>query len=370
MRFNTIQIRPKYLLERYSYYKNIISLNRQIEKKNQLLKNKGVYMPFPFNDIKLLICNYPYYKSRDRKFFDFFYSANGIPDKGYIPLTTYYTFIEPKLNNIPLLHCIADKNSYNILFPEVKTPRTLLRKINGFFYDERYNQVDLNVNTLEQVISKEKRIIIKPSIDSGSGKNIVLFTNQNGVLMSDNVVLDINYLKKFPDLVLQEHVEQHSFFQQFNPYSNNTIRIFTYRSVLNNKVHILHFLLRIGKEGFFLDHDNFGGVAAGIDFDYKLNPYCFDINGIRLFNFNNYDFSDRKLVPFMTEIEKIAINLANKIYYARLLAFDFTVSRTSIPMLLDINCFSNGISQYQMNNGGLFKDFTQEILDYCQAQME
>ena len=68
----------------------------------------------------------------------------------------------------------------------------------------------------------------------------------------------------------------------------------------------------------------------------------------------------------MDEMKALAKKIANNIYYGRLLALDFTVNSDGDPLLLEINCWRNGIHQYQMHNGGLFKEFTKEILDYCQ----
>jgi len=44
---------------------------------------------------------------------------------------------------------------------------------------------------------------------------------------------------------------------------------------------------------------------------------------------------------------------------------DFTVDQTGKPIFLEVNCRWNGVSQYQMNLGSLFEDFTDEILSYC-----
>jgi len=61
----------------------------------------------------------------------------------------------------------------------------------------------------------------------------------------------------------------------------------------------------------------------------------------------------------------MAYSIANQIYYGRLLAIDFSIDRNGNPLLLEINCFGNGTTQYQMNNGQLFKEYTTEVLDYC-----
>ena len=50
------------------------------------------------------------------------------------------------------------------------------------------------------------------------------------------------------------------------------------------------------------------------------------------------------------------------------MALDFTIDNTGEPLLLEINCWGNGISQYQMNNGSVFKEYTREVLEYCSKQ--
>jgi len=66
-------------------------------------------------------------------------------------------------------------------------------------------------------------------------------------------------------------------------------------------------------------------------------------------------------------MKALAKKIAGNIYYGRLLAIDFTVNSDGNPLMLEVNVRHNGIHQYQMHYGGLFKEFTKEILDYCQS---
>ncbi len=70
-------------------------------------------------------------------------------------------------------------------------------------------------------------------------------------------------------------------------------------------------------------------------------------------------------LPGIDEMKNYARNLASKYYYHRLLGFDFCVDNSNRVRLLEINCKNIEINFLQMNNGPLFGDFTDEIIDFC-----
>ncbi len=348
-----------YQLYRIKFY--IFEL-KLINKKLNYLKKKNKLAKFPFKKQKPLVSNYPLFSKIDRKWLDFFYSSNGIADAEYIPLRYYYNFIEPCLNDQPLLATLQDKNFYELFFKEIKTPKTVFRRINGFFFNNNYGQILLNNKTLDDIRSNYNRILVKPSIDSGSGKFILLFelNEPEGKLKCGNNELNMEFLQNYgKDFIIQEFVKQHQFFKRFNTTSNNTLRVFTYRSVVDNVVNILHILLRIGKSGSYLDHDNLGGVGISIKDDGFFDEFAYNDNGERFPSINNINFKEVGKVPFINELKKIAVKIAQNVYYARLLAMDFTVDDEGNILLIEINCWGNGITQYQMNNGSLLKNLLQ-----------
>jgi len=352
------------IYSKYKKYKDKKSLTEITLKKIKYLNKNKLYKVYPFNEIPPTLTKYKVLDTDDKRSYNYFYSCNGIPDKNYIPLTLYYTFIEPKLNNYDLLKAFEDKNSYNLAYPNIGTPITLLRKINNQFFDSNY-EIIINVEKfIADITCKSEKAILKPSIDSGSGKNILVFTNKEGVFYCGNQIMSLNFLLRYPDFILQEFVLQNEFFNKYNYNSNNTIRIFVYKNN-KNRICILHRLLRIGAPGKFTDHDNTGGIAIGINESHTRNKFGFLNNGIMLNIFNNYNLAFDEKIPFIDEIEEISYEICKKIFYARLIALDFTVNKNNEPLLIEINCMANGISQYQLNNGGVFGDFTEEILKNC-----
>ncbi|HSP88802.1 MAG TPA: sugar-transfer associated ATP-grasp domain-containing protein [Ignavibacteriaceae bacterium] len=340
--------------------------SRMINAKIVFLKNKKKLKLYPLDKFKPIVVNYPGFTKSDKLWLDFFYSIRGIAEEEYIPLTYYYNFIEPCLNDFSSISNIQDKNFYELYFKDIKTPKVILRRMNGIFYNSHYENINLNNKEISTLFRDYERIILKPSIESGSGKSILLFERINNELISEKEILNIEFLNRYgKDFVIQEFVKQHPFFKRFNPTSNNTLRVFTYRSIKDDSINILHILLRIGKSGSFLDHDNLGGVGISIKDSHLFDEFAYDGNGEKYSSINNINFKEAGKVPFIEETSTMAIKIAEKIFYSRLLAMDFTVDENGTVLLIEINCWGNGITQYQMNNGSLFNKFTKEILDYC-----
>ena len=71
-----------------------------------------------------------------------------------------------KFNRLSFAKPYADKNFYDRLFSGAKTPATVVRNINGNFYDEEYNALDEH-KAVRMVLEalQETRVVVKPSID-------------------------------------------------------------------------------------------------------------------------------------------------------------------------------------------------------------
>lgn len=330
------------------------------------LKVKKSFVKYPIKKYPPVIKRYSFYHYSDLKWLDFYFSVFGSPDPSFIPVPIYY-YVETCLNHRMLTYAIKDKNFLNKFMPTIPTPGTIIRCINGFYYNDKFQKID--INQVWQLLNQHDKFILKPSIESGGGSSIRVFEKRDSGFLDDKDNLNAMFFDGYgKDFIIQEYIVQHGYFSQFNPSSNNTIRVFTYRSVKDDSVNLLHCLFRVGAKGSYLDHDHLGGVVLSIDEHNKISPHAIDIYGNKYKSVNGIEFSNLDSVPAMAEIRKLAKEIAGNIYYGRLLALDFTVSSECVPLMLEINCWRNGISQYQMHDGGLFKEFTEEILDYCQKE--
>lgn len=319
------------------------------------------------------------YKNRWKKlqnrfsceFLKIFKSLNNIESSLYVPENVYYNKIEPILNNKAYALAYSDKNFYEKYFFENKDlfPDAVLRGINGVFLDAEYNLVNI-----PQILSKiETNIdyLLKPSTETSGGSNIVsLYKNKDSLIIenqefSNEQLLNFLIHKYSGNFIIQKKIKQHSWFTNFNKSSVNTIRVFTYRSIKDESVIPLHAVLRFGKEGSLVDNQAAGGLTVGINKDGILKNFACDKLGKK---YVSIDFLKDKFdlqVPFFHEIIKLAIELGPKLPYHRLLGFDFCVNSENKIKLLEINCKNIETNFLQMNNGPLFGDFTDEIVEYC-----
>lgn len=290
---------------------------------------------------------------------------SGISDYRYIPENIYYSEIEPRLNNMAFSKSYTDKNNYHkILNKNILVP-VLLRSINGVYYTSDYRFIK-NIDSFFDGDNKYGTYIIKPTIEGGGGQDVrkIEFSDTSlKINPSIESVKDIKDLIKYykRDFVIQEYLEQDSFFKQFNSSSLNTIRIFTYRSLENEEIKILHRVLRIGKAGSIVDNQASGGIACGVNKDGVLSPYGVDKYGRKYYESNNIKLSEVGIIPYMNSIIMVAKEVAVQFLYSRLLSMDLAVDDKGKIFLIEVNDNYNEINFCQMNNGPLFGEYSEEV---------
>lgn len=293
-------------------------------------------------------------------------------DHKYIPENIYYAEIEPRLNNKFFSKAYTDKNNYHKLLDANCLPKIFLRSISGTFYAQDYSKIT-EINDFLNNLEKGKEYIIKPSIEGGGGYEVRKITNnEDGIIIKPDIdgINSLSGLLTYycRDYVLQEYINQHSFFSSFNPDSLNTIRILTYRSFKDDEIKILHRIFRIGRPGHIVDNQASGGIACGINKNGVLNDFGVDKYGNKYFEVNNIRLSTVGLIPFIKDIENISTNIGKQFLYSRLLGLDFTVDKNGKVLLIEINDNNNEINFYQMNNGPLFSEYSEEVATFCKNE--
>lgn len=302
------------------------------------------------------------------KWYKVFSSVIGFEDENFIPEDIYYTVVEPCLNDKQLNKAYADKNRYTELYGCNLFPESLIHNIDGVYYNKDFKYIDFTNSTIDSWRNNYIKLIIKPAIDTGGGKAVTLFTlHNNTYLNSKKEVLSFEWLyNQFEsNFIIQPFINQHDFFEKFNADSINTVRIFTYRSVKSNNVTLLHSLLRVGRKGSHVDNQASGGFSCGINEKGKLNNFAVNKYGERFNYLNDIDLNQEIIVPFYSEMIQLTTSLAKNNRYARLLGFDVYVDANNAVRLIEINNLNNEINFYQMNNGSLFGDYTDEVIEYC-----
>jgi len=295
------------------------------------------------------------------------YSTLCVEDFRYIPESVYYGIVEPILNNKTYRDAYNDKNMYHKSFPHELLPQIYLRCIEAELYDQNYMaNSEFKLNDLADILAC---FIVKPTQDTGGGRSILLVHHSNNKWMSkDSIEITLEYLGLVygGNYIIQEYIQQHSFYKKFNESSVNTIRILTYRSVISNNVIALHTVLRIGQPGSIVDNQASGGIAVGVNNNGDLTSYGVSKNGKIVTEKDGIVFKNVGQLLAVKKMIQIAKELAPGFYYHRLLGFDFCLDKHGNIKLIEINNGNNEINFYQMNNGPLFGDFTNEVVTYCE----
>lgn len=312
----------------------------------------------------------PFRKHINRRWMKVYGTISGIHDSRYVPEDLYYSEIEPRLNYKPLSKAYTDKNIYPDLLKGFLLPQTVIRNVNGVLYDAEWNSISAHRAAEIMMLEEDRKLVIKPSVESGGGRSVrVLKMEESGLstIPPDGKITSFGFLFSLygKNFIVQEFINQHSFLMNLNSSSVNTIRVLTYRSVADEKVHVLHRIMRIGQPGSIVDNQAAGGLACGIRSDGRLADFAVDKKGNKYFSHNGHSFASAGVIPFLDLVCGQAVRVAEYFPYARLLGTDFTINKSGLPVLLEVNNMNNEINFYQMTGGPLFGEFTGEILEFC-----
>jgi len=297
----------------------------------------------------------------------------GVKSKDFIPENIYYTIVEPILNNPIASAGYEDKAQIDWFHNDEYLPVIYLRNIHGVYYDKNRNELAKPILSFEE--ADNGKIIVKPSIDSQGGRNIFIFSfKDNEWKTRKGDVLTIKFLEQHfkQNFIVQEYVEQHPFFRQFNESSVNTLRVMTYRSVKDNKMHVLHAVLRVGKDGNEIDNQSLGGYACGIQSNGVLRAFVADKYGAtkQTLAKGTINLSEVGKVYMIEEVKEVARKLAKCHFHSRILGFDLCVDKNSRVKLIEVNNMDIGMELTQHLVGPLFREFTNEVIDYCKERFK
>lgn len=296
-------------------------------------------------------------------------------DFNIMPEDIGHLVIEKYLNKDCYLGYYEDKNMFDKILPQNFTPRTLIRRINGFFFDESYapiHHTDSDVITILNT-STTNKIIIKPSVGTCSGVGIELLCRDSNCWRIGNseTIFSLAWLDSCynSDFIIQEVVCQSDYMSQFNNTSVNTIRMSVYRSVIDNKPHVTSAVLRVGKKGFFVDNAHAGGLFCGIKLNGELCHKVLNIYGQEQEIFNDVNYRDNYVIPNYERIKEFAKKVAEYIPHHRLLALDIAIDNNDNPILLEYNVGGYGMWVFQLTLMSALGDYTEEIINYCREQL-
>lgn len=285
---------------------------------------------------------------------EYFYSRTGVFTKEYVPTNLYHCELLPKANKRNLSPAYGDKNICDILFPDEKQPKTILKNMNGYFY---YEGKAVSREDAIRLCSDLENVIVKPT-KSSEGKGIKRINIKNGIVDKTGESVAKLFEDYSKDFQIQECIQQHERMAALNPSSVNTMRILSYRSGM--EILIIYSVVRIGRLGSDVDNQCAGGISTIITKDGKLGSKAF--GGFSTDNIVKTDTGvvlDGYQLPSYDKAINMIKRLHLKLPFFDIVGWDIAIGQDGEPILIEFNT-NPGLSQSAFCSG--MGEYTERII--------
>ena len=289
----------------------------------------------------------------------YLYSRNGLWSEKYIPTSIYNSSIIWRLNKWQFRHAYADKGFYDTLFYDINRPRTIVKNVNGYLYDDSR---PLTEKEAIERCSNLKEAIIKPTLGGTWGIGVKLIQSVDGIIADTNRSVKDLFSSYKQSFIIQERLEQHPDMAKLNPTSLNTIRVMSYRR--GDDIVILYAVVRIGRNGQVVDNETAGGIKADIDLSTGR------IRGCAIGSPKEKDMpftdvgtpTDGYQIPCFQSVLDMVKEMHYRLPYFTLIGWDMSVDKDGKPALIEWN---RAAELSQVAHGPAFGELTEEILSYA-----
>lgn len=293
----------------------------------------------------------------------YLYSRNGEYSVKYIPASIYNSEIIYRLNKFQLRHAYVDKGFYDTLFPDINRPITIIKNVNGYFYDANKS---LTEDEALELCSNLSGAIIKPTLEGTWGQGVQLIRSENGFIPELNCSVKDLFKKYGRSYIIQERFEQHDDIAKLNPTSLNTLRVMSWRR--GNEVIILYAVIRIGRMNQVIDNETAGGIKADIDLNTgKIKGVAFGNPQEPLMPKTDVGtVLDGYQIPCFSKILDLVKEMHLRLPYFNLIGWDMTVDKQGNPGMIEWN---RAAELSQVAHGPAFGDYTEELLKYAMSRV-
>lgn len=293
----------------------------------------------------------------------YLYSRNGVYSEKYIPASIYNSEIIYRLNKFQFRHAYVDKGFYDTLFPDINRPKTIIKNINGYYYD------DCHPLSLEEAIescSDLNEAIIKPTLEGTWGQGVKLIKTENGMIPSLNCSVQDLFKEYKRSFIIQERFEQHDDIAKLNPTSLNTMRVMSYRR--GNEIVILYAVIRIGRLNQVIDNETAGGIKADIDLQTgRIKGVAFGSPKEPLMPKTDVGtVLDGYQMPCFQKVLDLVKEMHLRLPYFNLIGWDMSVDKNGDPALIEWN---RAAELSQVAHGPAFGECTDEILSIVKKRV-
>lgn len=145
--------------------------------------------------------------------------------------------------------------------------------------------------------------------------------------------------------------------------SLNTLRIVSMR--YEDEIKILSGIVRMGNNGSKVDNATTGGLTCGFDENGALNKYATDhleYQKYKYHPYSNFKFEEAN-IPNIEKCFELVKAAHEELLYFNIASWDIAIGKDGEPVLIEVNLKFQDINFHQRNNGPLFGELTDLILD-------
>lgn len=279
-------------------------------------------------------------------------------DARYISEDIFNAYVVRSLNMPANIIGYEHKGMYGMLFDGICQPKVLLIRINGSYYDDRYNLVSREEST--RLLLSVESVFAKATIFSNQGKGVGFYKTSD---------LSLAQLEKRlgEDFIVQIPVKQSQITRRFSKKSLNTFRIST--MLINGKCSLCTIMFRCGVGESMVDNGYAGNIFVGVEQDGQFHPYGFD----KWFNKHEcsdtgISFSDCKIEKVKELVQFAINNHSKKLPLCGFVGWDLAIDENDSPVLIEVNLFEPSVFIEQLCVGKpLFGERTEEVIEWVKS---
>ena len=278
-------------------------------------------------------------------------NIKGDYDVRYCPHNIFRMYLDDSEEYWPWI----DKNYFDRHQPNIPFPETIIRNVNGCFLDHDYHLI--NKSEARNIILDNLPLLIKPSIDSGQGKNIKLISKKEEV---EQIFID--YSK---DYLLQKLIIQCDEFKKISPFSVASLRVIT--GIINGEVKLLkkHLLVNTSNAIAVNSGDDAGaGVVVIPLYDNgKLYDYAYKEDASKLNVLPSGESFGGIQIPNYDKLIKYCLDAHASMPFLDFVGFDVTVDENNEPCFIEWNQRKTDVYHIQLTGGPLFGEDTDYFIN-------
>lgn len=292
-----------------------------------------------------------------------FYNLTGRVEPRVISQREFNTDVWLMLNDQEHFKFYEDKNVYDLLIESEHAPDTILKRVNGQYFDQdsktisRGDAFKIFYNIKEDIIVKESR--------SNDAKGVEKIYYRKNVFYFNKKKVDLRNIEDIwgKDIIIQRVIKQHPMMAQPHKHSVNTFRMITLR--WDNQINYLMTYAKFGVDGSIKDNESdFIGVPVseeGKFADYGISHR----DGMKIYKEHpttGFKFKELGQVPNFDEYIELIKRLHDRILHQNYVTWDIAMGANGKPIFIEMN-FRGAVWSYQfISEKPLFGEYTEDIL--------